>query len=62
MEMTRRTFLQKLITAGSGILAACLVLAKTVSPRRFLRAKPMSKYPGRLKPFNNITSQAKWSG
>jgi len=60
--MTRRTFLQKVLTVVSGILAFGLVLAKSILPRRFLRAKPLSKYPGRLKALGNITSQAKWSG
>jgi hypothetical protein len=60
--MTRRTFLQKILAAGSTVLVAGWVLAKTVAPRRFLRAKPLSKYPGRLKTITNITSQSKWSG
>ncbi len=62
MAMTRRTFIQKMIIAGSGALAAVLVLAKKISPRRFLRARPVSEYPGRLKNMENITTQAKWSG
>jgi hypothetical protein len=62
MAMTRRGFLQKMLFAGSSVLAAAFVLAKAVSPRRFLMAKPMSKYPGRLKNLENITSQAKWGG
>jgi hypothetical protein len=60
--MTRRKFLQKMLTAGSAVLAAGLVLAKIVLPRRFLRAKPLSRYPGRLEALGDITSQAKWSG
>jgi len=60
--MTRRSFLQKILVAGSTVLVAGWVLAKTVVPRRFLWAKPLSKYPGRLKPIANITSQSKWSG
>jgi len=34
---------------------------KTVVPRRFLRAKPLSKYPGRIKTIGDITTQSKWS-
>jgi len=60
--MTRRTFLQKMLTVVSGVLAFGLVLAKSILPRRFLRAKPLSKYPGRLKAIGDIASQAKWSG
>jgi hypothetical protein len=62
MEMTRRTFLQKILAVGSAVLVAGWALAKTVVPRRFMRAKPLSKYPGRLKIVANITSQSKWSG
>lgn len=44
------------------VLIAGWVLAKTVVPRKFLWAKPLSKYPGRLKTIANINSQSKWSG
>ena len=60
--MTRRDFLQRIIIAGSAVAAGCLALAKAVLPKRFLWAKPVSKYPGRLKTIANITSQSKWSG
>ena len=50
------------MTVVPAALAAGFALAKTVVPRRFLRAKPMAKYPGPLKPLGNITSQSKWSG
>jgi len=60
--MTRRTFLQKILAAGSTALVAGWVLAKTVLPRRFLLAKPLSKYPGRLSQVENIATQSKWSG
>jgi hypothetical protein len=62
MAMKRRKFLQNMLIAGSTVFAIGVALAKAVVPRRFLRAKPVSKYPGRLKTFENITSQAKWSG
>ncbi|MGD1043327.1 MAG: hypothetical protein ABR913_09765 [Sedimentisphaerales bacterium] len=60
--MTRRSFLQKILTVGSTILVAGWALAKTVVPRRFLWAKPLSKYPGRLRPTENIATQSKWRG
>jgi len=62
MGMTRRVFLQKLIIAGSAVAAGCLALAKSVLPKRFIWAKPLMKYPGRIKAIDNITSQSKWSG
>jgi hypothetical protein len=60
--MTRRDFLQRIIIAGSAVAAGCLILAKAILPKRFVWAKPMTKYPGRVEPLGNITSQAKWSG
>jgi hypothetical protein len=60
--MTRRSFLQKILVAGSTALVAGWVLVKTAVPRRFLWAKPLSKYPGQLKTIANINSQSKWSG
>jgi hypothetical protein len=62
VEMNRREFLEKAIAAGSVVLAFGLSVAKAVVPRKFLRAKPLSEYPGRLKPLGNINSQSKWSG
>jgi hypothetical protein len=62
MEMTRRDFLQKLIITGSAVAAGCLALAKMDLPKRFIWAKPLSKYPGRLKPLGDIASQSRWSG
>ncbi len=60
--MTRRSFLQKILAAGSTVLAAGWALAKNVVPQRFLLAKPLAKYPGRLKEIGNINTQSKWSG
>ncbi|MGD0596504.1 MAG: hypothetical protein ABSA64_03150 [Sedimentisphaerales bacterium] len=60
--MTRRDFLQRIIIAGSAVAAGCLALAKAVLPKRFLWAKPVSGYPGRLEPLGDIASQSKWSG
>jgi hypothetical protein len=60
--MNRREFLEKALFAGSAVLAFGLSVAKAVVPRRFLWAKPVSKYPGRLKTIGNINSQSKWSG
>jgi len=60
--MKRREFLEKAVIAGSAVLAFGLSVAKAVVPRRFLRAKPAAKYPGRLKPLDDIKTQSKWSG
>ena len=60
--MTRRKFINKLITTGSIILAGISWLAKNTTPRKFVRAMRIKKYPGRLKPLRDISKQCKWSG
>jgi hypothetical protein len=60
--MTRRKFINKLITTGSIIIAAISCLAKKANPRKFVRAMRTKKYPGRLKPLRDISKQCKWSG
>jgi len=60
--MKRRVFLKNILIGSSAVLTAGIALAKAIIPRRFVRAKPLSKYPGRLKSFDNIKSQAKWRG
>ncbi len=60
--MTRRKFIRKLIKAGSAIAVGVLWLAKKTSPRKFVRAFRVEKYPGSLKPLRDISKQSKWSG
>ena len=62
--MTRRKFIGKLIQAGSLALIGIWGLAKKCTPRRFVRAAKLGKYPGTLKPLdlNEVTRQGKWSG
>jgi len=60
--MKRRTFLYKILTGCSAVAVVAFALAKSAIPRRFLRAKPVSKYPGRIKRIENIASQSQWSG
>jgi hypothetical protein len=60
--MTRRKFIRKLIKAGSPIVVGVLWLAKKTSPRKFVRAFRVKKYPGPLKPLQDISKQGKWSG
>ena len=60
--MTRRKFIHKLIKAGAAIIAGTCWLAKKAAPRKFVRAVKLNKYPGSLKPLQNIHKQSKWSG
>jgi hypothetical protein len=60
--MTRRRFIQKLMRAGSAILIGTSWLAKKAAPRKFVRAVRLGKYPGPLRPLDNISTQGKWSG
>ncbi len=60
--MTRRKFIRKLIKAGSPIVVGVLWLTKKTSPRKFVRAFRVKKYPGPLKPLQDISKQGKWSG
>jgi hypothetical protein len=60
--MTRRKFIQKLITAGSVIIAGTSWLASKASPRKFVRAFRIKKYPGSLKSLGDISQQSNWSG
>jgi hypothetical protein len=60
--MTRRKFIQELLKAGSAIIVSVYWLAEKTSPRRFVRALRLKKYPGSLKPLRDIHQQSKWSG
>ena len=60
--MTRRKFIRKLIKAGSAIVVGTWWLARKADPRKFVRAVKLNKYPGSLKPLQNIHKQSKWSG
>jgi hypothetical protein len=60
--MTRRKFIQELIKAGSAIIVGVYWLAEKASPRRFVRALRLKKYPGVLKPLQDVNKQSKWSG
>ncbi len=60
--MTRREFIRKLIKGSSAILVGTLWLVKKASPRRFVRALRVKKYPGHLKSLKDIWKEAKWSG
>ena len=60
--VTRRKFIQKLIHAGSVIVAGGLWLTRKTAPRKFIRAIGLKKYPGSLRPAGDISKQSKWSG
>lgn len=60
--MTRRKFIHKLIKAGSVIAVSASWLISRASPRKFVRAIRVKKYPGSLKPLRDISEQSKWSG
>jgi len=60
--MTRRKFIQELIKGGAAIVVGVYWLAEKTSPRKFIRAVRLGKYPGSLKPLADIHKQGKWSG
>jgi len=60
--MTRRIFIQKLITASSTIIVGVWWLVRKAAPRKFVWAIQLKKYPGSLRPLRNIRKQSKWSG
>jgi hypothetical protein len=60
--MTRRKFIQELLKAGVAVVIGVCWVAKKVSPRRFVWAGRLKKYPGSLKPLQDVNTQSKWSG
>jgi hypothetical protein len=60
--MTRRKFIQDLIKGGAAIIVGVCWLAEKASPRKFIRAVRLGKYPGSLKPLQDVHKQSKWSG
>jgi hypothetical protein len=60
--MTRRKFIQELLKAGTAIIVGVCWIAKKASPRKFVRAVRLKKYPGVIKPLKNVNTQSKWSG
>jgi hypothetical protein len=58
--MTRRKFIQVLAKTGAAIVAGVLWIART--PRKFMRAIPVKRYPGSLKSLGDVSEQGKWSG
>jgi len=60
--MTRRKFIYKLLQAGSAIVLGVAWLGRKTLPSKFVWAKRVKKYPGFVKPLDNIDKQSKWSG
>ena len=60
--MTRRKFIRNLITTGSAIAIGASRLISKASPRKFIWAVRIKKYPGPLKPLGEISRQSKLSG
>jgi len=72
--VTRRKFIQKLtlllggaglIKAGSAIITGTSWLAKKATPRKFVWALRLKKYPGSLSGpagSQDVSKQSKWSG
>ncbi|MFB0525329.1 MAG: hypothetical protein ACETVZ_07285 [Phycisphaerae bacterium] len=60
--MTRRKFIRKLIKAGSAIVLGASWPVRKVVPHKFVRAIPFKKYPGSLRPLQDISEPSKWSG
>jgi hypothetical protein len=60
--MTRRKFIQKIISITLAAVSGIVFIAQKASPRRFVRAIKLKKYPGSLKPLQKIESQGKWGG
>ncbi len=65
--MTRRKFVHRLIEIWPAVAIGVSALARKASAqkaklRKFVRAHPMSWYPGPVKPLQDIHKQGKWSG
>jgi hypothetical protein len=60
--MTRRRFIQKIISTVLAAVAGFVFIVKKASPRKFIRAVKLKKFPGSLKPLQKIESQGKWGG
>lgn len=60
--MTRRKFIQKIAGAGLAMSTGLWWLVKKATPRKFVRAVGLKKYPGSVKTLPNTYDQGKWSG
>jgi len=60
--MTRRKFIQKLVKAGSVVVLGVCWVSRKASPRKFVRAIRIKRYPGSVETLRDIHKQGKWSG
>jgi hypothetical protein len=60
--MTRRKFIKKVITAATATVGLAWQMLSKASPRKFVRAFKVKKYPGSLRPLGDISQQSNWSG
>jgi len=63
--VTRRKFIQKLIKASLAIVIGVSWFARKATPRKFVRALRVKKYPGSLSGpagLRDVSKQSKWSG
>lgn len=64
--MNRRKFLEAVLRIGSAAAVMGTIslrwIAEKTSPKRFLRAAGMNRYPGKIKQTETINRQGKWSG
>ncbi len=59
--MKRREFLTKIFITVTTLATGIWTFTKKVLPKRFVWAKPVLKYPGKVKEIKNI-EESKWSG
>ncbi len=60
--MTRREFIQKLVKIGSAVVLGVCWVSRKASPRKFVRAIRIKRYPGSVETLRDIHKQGKWSG
>jgi hypothetical protein len=60
--MTRRKFIKKVLGTFSITFGCICWFGQKVSPRKFVKAVPGKKYPGRVKCLGSFIKQGKWSG
>jgi hypothetical protein len=60
--MTRRKLLHNLLGSVIAITLGMKWLIKKASPRKFVRALSIKKYPGSIKHIGDVCSQSKWNG
>lgn len=60
--MTRRKLVRGIAATASCVGFGLWWIAQAVSPRRYVRAERVERYPGKIVPLGDIRNPAKWSG